>query len=149
VLDALLPKRRARISARKVKCVTSRYPAKPDSPDGPPLTSTDIIQLDISIYQTPPTTSQPQAGQDQQPTPNPTSRNGRRDRTLQLLRTDPDRAWNPREIAEALDIPHYRSLCAQLGGWAKEGLLRKAGRGAYALTPAWASPPELHSPSTA
>lgn len=149
VLDALLPKRRARISARKVKCSASRYPAKPDSPDAPPPTSTDITHPDIAIYQAPSITSQPPAGADHQATPNPTTGNGRRDRTLQLLRTDPDRAWHPREIAEALDIPHYRSLCAQLGHWVKEGLLRKVGRGAYALTQAWTSPVQLHSPSTA
>jgi hypothetical protein len=136
VLGALLPKRRARVSVRKVKCAMSRYPAKPDSPEERPLASTDILHLDITIHQAQPA-AQPPPGPAQHGAP---TGNGRRDRTVQLLRTDPNRAWHPREIAEALDISHYRSLCAQLGHWSKEGLLRKVGRGAYALAPAWISP---------
>jgi hypothetical protein len=153
VLDALLPKRRARVSARRVKCVMSRYAAKPDSPDERPLTSTDITHLDIGIHQVPSSTDDPQTSDHEQTAPTPTARNGRRDRTLQLLRTDPDRTWRPREIAEILNVSHYRSLSAQLGNWVKEGLLRKVGRGAYALAPAWTmavQPPQttLTSPST-
>jgi Insertion element 4 transposase N-terminal/Transposase DDE domain len=141
VLAALLPPRRARTSTRQVKCATSRYPAKNAIPDQRPPTSTDITSVDIRIHH--PAAAQPPTGRAQHSTP---PGNGRRDRTLQLLRTEPDRAWHPQQIAEALDIPHYRSLCAQLGQWATEGMLRKAGRGAYALAPAWrldqSSPPD-------
>jgi hypothetical protein len=144
VLGALLPKRRARVSVRKVKCAMSRYPAKPNAPEERPLTSTDIIHLDIRIHQVPPVAAQPQPGPTRRGAPDG---NGRRDRTVQLLRTDPGRAWHPREIAEALDVSHYRSLCAQLGHWVKEGLLRRVGHGAYALAPAWISP--LQQPSQA
>ncbi|MEV8561346.1 IS4 family transposase [Streptomyces sp. NPDC051917] len=147
VLGALLPKRRARVSAHKVKCAMSRYPAKPDSPEERPPTSMDITRLDVAIHQMHPAAAQPQPGPAAQHAA-PTGK-GRRDRTVQLLRSDPDRAWHPREIAEGLDISHYRSLCAQLGHWVKEGLLRKVGRGAYALTPAWTSQPDLKSPTTA
>jgi hypothetical protein len=142
VLGALLPKQRARVNVRKVKCAMSRYPAKPDAPEERPPTSTDIVHLDIRIHQVPLAAAQPRPGPARNGAP---GGNGRRDRTVQLLRTDPGRAWHPREIAEALDVSHYRSLCAQMGHWVKEELLRRVGRGAYALAPAWISP--LQQPS--
>jgi hypothetical protein len=139
VLGALLPKRRVRTGARKVKCAMSRYSARQATLDERPPTSTDITAVDISIHQVTAHSHTPRAGQSTAPG------NGRRDRTLQLLRSDPDRAWHPQQIAEALDISHYRSLSAQLGQWVKEGMLRKVGRGAYALAPAWNGPPQ-HTP---
>jgi hypothetical protein len=134
VLAGLLPKRRARLSARKVKSSLSRYPGNPA--DGRPLTSRNITHLAITIY-----TAQPApTGQDTtDPTPFLGGR-GNRDRTLQLLRTDAHRPWNAKEIADRLDIGHYRSFCAQLGHWVKDGLLSKAGRGLYELTAEWLSP---------
>ncbi|MFF4792887.1 hypothetical protein ACFY2M_24630 [Streptomyces sp. NPDC001276] len=72
-------------------------------------------------------------------TPAAASDTGRRNRTLQLLRTDPARPWRPTEIAAALKIGHYRSFCAQLGQWARDGMLHRVGRGLYTLNPAWAN----------
>ncbi|MFU8855224.1 IS4 family transposase, partial [Micromonospora sp. SL1-18] len=128
ILSGLLPKRRARLSARKVKSSLSRYPGNPA--DSRPLTSRNITHLAIAIYTAQPNT----AGQD---APAPTAflgGQGNRDRTLQLLRTDAHRPWNAKEIADRLGIDHYRSFCAQLGHWVKDGLLSKAGRGLYELT---------------
>ncbi|MFF3159467.1 IS4 family transposase, partial [Streptomyces sp. NPDC057910] len=74
-----------------------------------------------------------------------------------LLRTDPHRSWKAKDIIHALGIAHGRSLCAQLGHWVKEGILRKTGHGHYALTTEWingeaprpAETPLLTPPSTA
>ncbi|WP_327427960.1 IS4 family transposase [Streptomyces sp. NBC_01236] len=134
ILSGLLPKRRARLSARKVKSALSRYPGNPA--DGRPLTSRNITHLAIAIYT-------PQSGTAGPGTPAPTAflgGQGNRDRTLQLLRTDADRPWNGREIADSLGIDHYRSFCAQLGHWVKDGLLDRTGRGLYELTAEWRSP---------
>jgi hypothetical protein len=136
VVTALLPARRSRISARRVKCPMSRYPLKPD--EARPLTSQNITHLDINIHHRPATAGSPQAPQSasREQTTAPDG-NGCKDRTLQLLRTDPHRPWQAREIAQALEYTHFRSLCAQLSRWAKDGLLRKVSRGTYALTSAW------------
>lgn len=134
VLSGLLPSRRARLSTRKVKSALSRYPGNPA--DSRPLTSRNVTHLAIAIYTAQPDT----AGQG---SPAPTAfpgGQGNRDRTLQLLRTEAHRPWNAKEIADRLGIDHYRSLCAQLGHWVKDGLLNRAGRGLYELTAAWRSP---------
>ncbi|HEY6315055.1 MAG TPA: hypothetical protein VIY52_30220 [Streptosporangiaceae bacterium] len=51
VLDSLLPARRARYSARKVKCATSRYLNRDD---GRPQKSTVITRVKITILVPPP-----------------------------------------------------------------------------------------------
>lgn len=51
VLDSLLPARRARYSARKVKCATSRYLNRDD---GRPQQSTVITHVEITILVPPP-----------------------------------------------------------------------------------------------
>lgn len=45
-----------------------------------------------------------------------------------------------KEIADRLDIDHYRGFSAQLGHWVKGGLLSEAGRGLHELTAEWRSP---------
>lgn len=135
-LAALLPKRRTRISARKVKSALSRYPGNPA--DARPLTSQNITHLAIAIYAAHPST--PTTDTSTPATPPVSGRQGRRDRTLQLLRTDDQRAWSVKEIADALGIEHYRSLCAQLGHWVTDGILSRTGRGLYTLQPEWRSP---------
>jgi hypothetical protein len=136
VLAAPLPARRLRISARTVKCPMSRYPAKPT--ETWPLTSQNITQLTIDVHARPATGAPLPAEQrsPQEQTTAPT-RSDCKNRTLQLLRTDPHRPWQAREIAQALEYTHFRSLCAQLSRWAKDGLLHKVGRGTYTLTSAW------------
>ncbi|MFJ8723357.1 hypothetical protein ACWDWT_36840, partial [Streptomyces sp. NPDC003343] len=57
-----------------------------------------------------------------------------------LLRTNPARDFSPREIADALQIDHVRSLSAQLGQWVPQGFLNKTGRGRYTLHPQWLAP---------
>ncbi|MFA3843313.1 hypothetical protein [Streptomyces aureus] len=130
VLSALLPKRRARVSARRVKSIQLRY--RGGTPDERPLTSKNITHLKIAIHAQTADAPQPK------PAAGTTSAaGGKRNLTLQLLRTDPYRIWSVAEIAEGLTVDHYRSLCAQLGLWAKEGLLDKTGRGHYRLNSRW------------
>ncbi|MGW2370699.1 IS4 family transposase [Streptomyces sp. NPDC001667] len=155
VLEALLPRRRTRVSARRVKSTVVRYRSNPT--DERPLSSRNITHLAITIHTA--GTSQPptQTARDQPASLPASAANGRRDRALQLLRTDPHRAWKAKEIIHALGIDHGRSLCAQLGHWVKEGILHKAGHGRYALTEEWigstpirpAEASMLTSPSTA
>lgn len=140
VLANLLPKRRARIGAQKVKSALSHYPG--NHADERPLTSQGITHLAIAICTEPP--SAPATGQTALAPPPPSARHGRRDQTLRLLRTDQLRAWSRKEIAHALGIDHYRSLCAQLSHWVKDDLLNKTSLDRYTLTPEWRSHPAPH-----
>ncbi|WP_405525329.1 IS4 family transposase [Streptomyces canus] len=132
VLDNLLPPRRPRISARKVKCPMSRYGVT--SEETRPLPSRNIMHLDITVipHSEHAHTADPTAVADTAP--------GRREQVLRLLRTEPNRDWSPREIADALQINHVRSLSAQLGQWVPQGFLNKSGRGRYTLHSQWLGP---------
>ncbi|MEV6536968.1 IS4 family transposase [Streptomyces sp. NPDC051639] len=127
VRSALLPPRRARTSARKVKCPTSRYPANPTSEH--PLTSKNVIGLAVEI-RAHPTSS---AGH---------GRSGQRNQVLQHMRTSPHRPWHARELATALALTHYDSFCVQLSRWTREGLLEKTANATYKLAPECLLPTE-------
>ncbi|MBB5489261.1 hypothetical protein HNR07_005959 [Nocardiopsis metallicus] len=142
VMTGLLPRRRARLSARRVKAYTSRY--RGNSTEERPLSSRNIIHLAITVH-TAQTGADPRGLTCASTPPSPGGRRqGRRDRTLQLLRTAGQRTWSSKEIARSLSIDHYRSFCAQLGQWAKDGLLSKVGRGLYRLAPEWRLPAGTH-----
>lgn len=121
VLARLLPARRHRVSARKVKSPVSRYAARP-ADDDRPLASQDITALEITVH-----TGQPAAP----PAPRAAPRAaGRLDRLLGLLAQDPARQWKAREIAAALGAgADGRILRGQLSTWSRNGLIRRAGRG--------------------
>ena len=103
VLATLLPARRPRYSARKVKCATSRYLNRDD---GRPATSTTITAIDIAVH-TPPLDLTPRTrrapAQPRGPRP-PT----RRHRVI-ALNSDPRRAWTGRELAEQLQVPRQHA----------------------------------------
>jgi len=125
VLDTLLPARRPRYSARKVKNATSRYLSRDD---GRPQTSTTITTIDISLH-TPSIDRRPRrprstVSQAQSPT--------RRQRITAITNTDPHRGWNGTELARQLQI-RPRNLLTQLAEWARLGLLTRTGTGTYAL----------------
>jgi len=130
VLARLLPARRPRVSARKVKSPFSRYTARPAADDRP-LASRNITALDIEVYQAPPPP----------PPGSPAARRdaGRLGRLLRLLGADPARQWTPREIAAALGDSDGRTLRSLLCTWSKRGLIRRSGWGAY--TAAAPAPP--------
>jgi transposase IS4-like protein/DDE family transposase len=127
VLGTLLPDRRPRYSARKVKCATSRYLNRDD---GRPSTPTTITAIDIAIH-TPPIDLAPRPRRDQSTsrTPQPPTR---RHRVTAIMSTDPHRAWTGTELAEQLQVkPH--NLLTQLAEWARLGFLTRTAAGTYAL----------------
>ncbi|WP_327119120.1 IS4 family transposase [Nocardia sp. NBC_01730] len=131
VLDNLLPARRPRISARKVKCPMSRYGTALTG--NRPTKSQTVVRVELSALVGPQhtkTSAQPSSASDP----------GRRHQVLQLLRTDPDRSWTPSEIAQALKIARYRSLCGQMCQWTSQGFLDRIGRGLYRLNHQWLAP---------
>jgi hypothetical protein len=126
VLAHLLPARRARLSARKVKSPISRYAGHPL--EERPLTSTRITGIDIDVER-PGTVSRPE--------PSPAARakimnpGSRVNRVFALLSAAPDRSFTPSELARALDIANINSFSVQLATWARRGLLGKPARGRY------------------
>ena len=125
VLVTLLPARRPRYSARKVKCSTSRYLNRDNTrPDTP----TTITAITITVH-TPRLTPTPRRHHNTATTPQlPT----RRDRVTAIMTTDPHRAWTGRELAEQLQIKP-RNLLTQLGQWTRNGFLTRTGHGTYTL----------------
>lgn len=123
IRSSLLPPRRARTSARKVKCPTSRYPAHPTS--GHPLKSQNVTSLAVVLRA--------------QPASSPaTAHGGQRNHVLQIMRTAPSRIWHARDLAAALGITtRYDSFCVQLGRWTREGLLNKVANATYTLATDW------------
>jgi Insertion element 4 transposase N-terminal/Transposase DDE domain len=121
VLANLLPARRPRTAARKVKCPISRYASPPDQLHLPGTAR--ITGVGITICQAHAAIS-----------------DGRRDRTLQLLRTDPLRSWHAGEIARGLGLPNHRGLTAELGRWMKEGMLCRTAPATFTLDPDWIGP---------
>ncbi|MFG2526140.1 IS4 family transposase [Streptomyces sp. NPDC048527] len=127
LLHGLLPPRQARVNPRRVKCPISRYAAPPDQAQV--LGASRITSITVSVH------SAAGSGSD-----------GRRDRTLQLLRTNTLRTWRACEIARGIGLDDARGLRAELGRWVREGILRRTGRGIYTLEPEWITP-DLHHPS--
>ena len=134
ILAAVLPPRRARVSARKVKCVQSRYAGRPL--EERPAASTRVTVIDIRL-QAP--------GTAPSPVPSPAARakimtpGSRVDRVFALLSAQPDRAMTPSELARQLGITNINSFSVQPATWARRGLLGKPGRGRYTLP---AQPPQ-------
>ena len=140
VLSTLLPARRLRYSARKIKAPTSRYQARDDTR---PHTTTAITAIGITI-RTPPLDLRrrrprpaPKHRRPRRPRP-PT----RRQRVTALMSTEPHRDWSGRELAERLQITP-RNLHTQLGEWAKLGFITRTGFATYAL-----KTPPADTPST-
>jgi hypothetical protein len=99
VLATLLPARRARYSARKVKCATSRYLNRDD---GRPTTPTAVTAIDIRMH-TPPLDLAPRPRYVPR-RPRPFRPPTRRERVTALLRSDPSRGWSGAELAEKLQV---------------------------------------------
>jgi hypothetical protein len=119
VLATLLPARRARFSARKVKCATSRYLNRDD---GRPAAITSVTAISITVR--PPL---PDAGP---------ARNPRRDLITAIITSQPPRDWTGHELAALLQV-NSRNLLSQLGEWTRFGFFTRTGFGNYRLnTPA-------------
>ena len=127
VLATLLPARRARYSARKVKNATSRYLNRDD---GRPATSTTVTAFEITLH-TPPIDTRPRPrrahGPARQPQP-PT----RRHRVTAIMNTEPGRGWTGQELAARLQVKP-RNLLTQLAEWTRAGYITRTSAGTYAL----------------
>ena len=129
VLDSLLPARRARYSARKVKCATSRYLNRDD---GRPQATTVITRVQITILVPPP--DRPAArsrARKNEPRPRQPKPDTRRDKITQIMASEPGRDWSGRELAGQLGVLP-RIMLTQLAEWTRLGLLAKTGPGRYA-----------------
>jgi hypothetical protein len=125
VLRALLPKRRMRLSARIVKCGTSRYAIW--NRDGRPRDSTRITAIEITVH--PPTLP---SAQDSSP---PLS--GRWGQVCQILAANSNQAMHTRDIARHLGLPAagrpLSSLTAQICYWARNGRLIRTAPSTYKI----------------
>ena len=146
VLATLLPARRPRYSARKVKCATSRYLNRDD---GRPAHPTAITAIDIAISTPPVDLKRGRTHRDRNPPPRPPRPPGpptRRERITALITSQPPRDWSGRELAILLHVKP-RNMLTQLGEWARLGFFTRTGSGTYKLntppadTP-WTIPPD-------
>ena len=141
VLDSLLPARRARYSARKVKCATSRYLNRDD---GRPQPTTVITRVQITILVPPPDrpAARHRARKNDPPEPRPRQPrpDTRRDKITQIMASEPGRDWSGRELAGQLGV-RPRIMLTQLAEWTRLGLLAKTGPGRYALPAAGSAGP--------
>jgi hypothetical protein len=140
VLAALLPARRARYSARKVKCSTSRYnPRELDRPELP----TRITRVQVTITAPPPDrpAALPRGRKEQPPGPRQPRADTRRDQVTRIMAGQPGRDWAGRDLAAMLGVKP-RNMLTQLAEWTRLGFLAKTGQGRYA-------PPNLSRPVTA
>ncbi len=131
VLAGLLPARRARYSARKVKCSTSRYHVRDqDRPELP----TRITRVQITIIVPPPDrpAARPRSRKDQPPGPRQPRPDTRRDQVTRTMASQPGRDWAGRDLAALLGIKP-RNMLTQLAEWTRLGFLAKTGPGRYAL----------------
>jgi hypothetical protein len=141
VLATLLPGRRPRFSARKVKCATSRYL---NHGDQRPHTVTAITAISVTM-RTPPLRDSASARRPHRRTcvlgPRPPTH---RELITAIITSQPPRDWTPRELALMLNL-HPRPLATQLREWSLLGFFTRTGLGTYRLntpTPSPSSTPE-------
>jgi hypothetical protein len=63
----------------------------------------------------------------------PGSGRTRRERILELMRSDPARTWHAREIAQWLGVINANVIGVQLSQWSHNGQFRKTGLATYTL----------------
>jgi hypothetical protein len=128
VLATLLPARRLRFSARKVKCATSRYLNRED---GGPACPAAITAIDIAIS-TPPVDLRPGRTRYDRSTPRPPRPPTRQDRVTAIITSHPPRDWSGHDLAVLLGVKP-RNMLTQLGEWARPGFVTRTGFGTYRL----------------
>ena len=141
VLATLLPARRPRFSARKVKCATSRYLNRDD---GRPAHPAAITAIDIAIS-TPPLDLKPgrtRRARNTPPRPRPPGPPTRREKITAIITSHPPRDWSGHELAVLLGVKP-RNMLTQLGEWTRLGFFTRTGFGTYKL-----STPPGGTPST-
>jgi hypothetical protein len=138
VLATLLPARRPRFSARKVKCATSRYLNRDD---GRPPHPAAITAIDITIS-TPPLDLKPGRTRRDRTTPAPPRPPTRQERVTAIITSQPPREWSGHDLAVLLNVKP-RNMLTQLGQWARQGYFTRTGSGTYKL-----NTPSSDTPST-
>jgi hypothetical protein len=141
VLATLLPARRPRFSARKVKCATSRYL---NHGDERPRTVTAITAITVTVS-TPPldnSASKRRAHRRTSPLHGP-PRPTRRGMITAIITSQPPRDWSGHELAVLLGVKP-RNMLTQLGEWARLGFFTRTGFGTYRLN----TPPADRSSTT-
>jgi hypothetical protein len=149
VLAGLLPARRHRFSARKVKSPISRYHAHTDT--SRPLTSTTVTGVEVTVHApAEPTPRQPDPAKAKRAPRTrrrvrpgrPAGRRaasrppGRREAVLQLMGTRPGQSWRARDIARTFGIDDEQGLnsfCVQMSIWSRQGHLKKTRPATYQL----------------
>ena len=141
VLATLLPARRLRYSARKVKCATSRYLNRDD---GRPARPAAITAIDIAIC-TPPVDLKPGRTHYDRSTPRPPRPPTRRERVTAIITSQPPREWSGHDLAVLLDVKP-RNMLTQLGEWARLGFFTRTGFGTYRLNTQPSDTPSTNPP---
>jgi hypothetical protein len=136
----LLPARRARFSARTVKCTTARYH---DHDPSRPSSSAVITAIGITMHTPPPGTGGPGRSRSKPATPRPPGPPTRRQRITALMNSEPYRPWTGKELADHLQVK-LRNMLTQLAEWARLGFLTHTDYGTYALN----TPPQPASSTT-
>lgn len=138
ILARLLPPRRARFSARKVKCSVSRYSAYArHTKDDRPPTSTTITTLAITIHTPNPDRKQTAPSRPPRQT-RPHTTQPRWDLASAIMASAPNQPWRARDIARTLGLrgePALNSFCVQMSSWARQGRITRTGPGTYTLNP--------------
>jgi Insertion element 4 transposase N-terminal/Transposase DDE domain len=126
VLDTLLPPRRPRWSARKLKNATSRYLNRDDRrPDLPTTIAAIVITLHIPTLDA---SWRPRSRRQTTLHTGPT----RRERVTELMEGELRRPWSGRELAEHLGVKR-RNMLTQLAEWTRLGFLTRTHAGTYTL----------------
>ncbi|MET8422304.1 transposase, partial [Streptomyces sp. NPDC005134] len=147
VLENLLPARRPRVSARKVKSPISRYHTFKGQ--ARPQASTPVTAIEITIHDrtdTPPTiapppteehnrheneeSSQPTSSREEHDSVDP---GGRMTLALAVLASRPGEHWHARDVAHLLGVTNINSFRVQMSQWAHRGLINKTGPATYTL----------------
>ncbi len=126
VLTTLLPSRRPRFSARKVKCATSRYL---NHGDERPHTVTHVTAITVTVH-TPPLRDTASGRRPHRRTSTGPKPPTRRQLITALITGQPPRDWTPFELARMLNAPP-RSIATQLREWSLLGWFTRTGLGTY------------------
>jgi hypothetical protein len=132
ILAALLPPRRPRFAARKVKSPISRYHTHTPTDTTRPPTSTRITATTITIHPPDPHTRWQPATSSTPPTPPSPPPPA----VLNLLQSAPGHAWQARDLAKTLGITDPKALNSfrvRLSQWSHRGMLTKTGPATYTL----------------
>jgi hypothetical protein len=142
VLATLLPARRLRFSARKVKCATSRYL---NHGDERPHAVTVITAIHVAVHTPPLDTSISKLRPHRRTSPplHGPARATRRGIITAIITSQAPRDWSGHELALLLQVKP-RNMLTQLGEWTRLGFFTRTGFGTYRLN----TPPAATSSTT-